>query len=176
MAAEGECRDALLMDTAMPGLRLTPEEHLSYLEELERLRQVRDRDLPDLLREARTFVANDAAEEIIQIHDDRAVVDARIARLEQLLPAARIVAGDGASQIVAVGSEVEVQYVRTGKVVTYRVAGIPRQSGSGTVSAGSPMGAALLGRSAGDTVAVELPDGRVEQLRILGVIRSGGAT
>jgi hypothetical protein len=36
-------------------------------------------------------------------------------------------------------------------------------------SAASSIGAALLGRSAGDTFVAELPGGRIERLRILGV-------
>jgi transcription elongation factor GreA len=158
------------METSMAAPLLTPIEHQSYVDELDRLREVRDRDLPELLRAARAFVANDAAEEIIQIQQDRAVVDARIARLEELVRTARIVDGGGATDVVALGRAVEVEYVRTGRVATYRVAGIASASGAGTVSAGSPVGSALLGRAVGDTVAVELPNGRVEELRIVDVL------
>ena len=56
-----------------------------------------------------------------------------------------------------------------GHRVTYRVAGVPAHHGARTVSAGSPVGAALLGRAEGDMVAVELPGGRVEHLRVLSV-------
>lgn len=161
--------DAEAMDTVTPTPLLTAEEHQSYLEELHRLREVRDRDLPGLLRDARTFVASDAAEEVIQIHEDQAVVNARIAHLTELLRRASIVADDESPHLVSLGRSVEVEYVGSGKVVTYHVAGIPAHNGARTVSAGSPIGAALLGRSAGDLVAVELPSGRVEHLRVLSV-------
>jgi transcription elongation factor GreA len=156
------------MDTT-PGPLLTPEEHQSYRDELNRLCEVRDRDLPELLREARTFVADDAAEEVIQIHEDHAVVNARIAHLRELLNTASIVSGVAEPEVVAPGRSVEIEYVRGGKVVTYRMTGTPAHLGAHTVSAGSPIGSALLGRSTGDTVAVELPAGRVEHLRILRV-------
>lgn len=151
------------------GLLLTQDEYDSYLEELVRLREIRDHDLPDLMREARTFVASDAVEELIQVQDDHAVVAARIGRLEELLRTARLVDDDLGAQVVTLGRSVEVEYVRTGKVTTYRIAGVAPSSGSGAVSAASPIGSALMGRSPGDLVAVELPRGRVEDLRILSV-------
>jgi transcription elongation factor GreA len=157
------------MDTETPRPLLTAEEHQSYLEELNRLREVRDRDLPRLLRDARTFVASDAAEEVIQIHEDQAVVNGRIAQLTELLRSASIVADDEAPHLVSLGRSVEVEYVGSGKVVAYRIAGIPSGTRTRTVSARSPIGAALLGRSAGDLVAVALPSGRVERLRVLSV-------
>jgi transcription elongation factor GreA len=149
---------------------LTPEEYERYGEELARLREIRDRDLRDLLRQARTFVANDAAEEVVQIQEDQAVVGARIERLEDLLATAQVIDGNAAPQVVTLGRSVEVEYLRTGKVASYLVAGVlPSPAGGGTVSAASPIGAALMGRSPGDIVAVELPRGRVEDLRIVSV-------
>jgi transcription elongation factor GreA len=163
------------METVTHRPLLTAEEHESYLEELNRLRNVRDRDLPGLLRDARTFVASDAAEEVIQIHEDQAVVNARIAQLTELLRSAIIAADDGAPHIVSLGRSVQVEYAGSGKVVTYHVAGVPAHHSAPTVSAASPIGAALLGRSAGDLVAVELPSGRIENLRILSVLAADPA-
>ena len=158
------------MTTSIPPPLLTPDEHRSHRDELERLRTIRDRDLPELLREARTFVSSDAAEEIIQIRDDRATVDARIARLVDLLERADVVVvDDAAPDVVSLGRDVEVEYLRSGRVATYRLAGVPAQGGARTVSAGSPLGAALLGRSIGDDIHVELPGGRIEHLKVLGV-------
>jgi transcription elongation factor GreA len=163
------------MDTVSPKPLLTADEHQSHLDELNRLREVRDRDLPRLLREARSFVASDAAEEVIQIHEDQAVVNARIAHLTEVLRRASIVADDEAPHLVSLGRSVEVEYLRSGNVVTYHVAGVPAHDGARTVSAGSPIGAALLGRSAGDLVAAELPSGRIEPLRILSVLAADPA-
>ena len=157
------------MTTLLPPPLLTPDEHRSFQEELERLRTIRDRDLPELLREARTFVSSDAAEEIIQIRDDRAMVDARIAQLEELLDRAEVVVDDAPAHVVSLGRDVDVEYLSSGRVVTYRLAGIPAHGETRTVSAGSPLGAALLGRSIGDAIDVELPGGRLERLKVLDV-------
>src|SRR5687767_12437539 len=95
-----------------PAPLLTPKEYQRYAEELARLREIRDRDLPDLLREARTFVANDAAEEVIQIREDQAVVDARIGRLAELLATAQVIDGDAMPAVVTLGRSVEIEYLR----------------------------------------------------------------
>ena len=136
---------------------------------LDELHRVRDRDLPELLRDARTFVAGDVAEEIAQIHEDRAVVDARIARLEMLLQEATIVepedTGDGG---IAPGDLVTVRYTRLVDDVSYVLGGDPRGDAR-RVSVRSPVGQALLGRVVGEVVTFELPNGRVEEVQVLAV-------
>jgi hypothetical protein len=52
--------------------------------QLDRLHAIRARELPDRMRRARGFPGADAAEEIAHIREDCAVVDARIAWLEDL--------------------------------------------------------------------------------------------
>jgi transcription elongation GreA/GreB family factor len=147
---------------------LTAAEYQAYARKLADLREIRDRDLPALLRDARGFVASDAAEEIAQIQEDYAVVEERIARLEELIRSAQVVRSDAPPDVVSLGRTVHVKYLRTGAVTSYRVAGVPSIE-KGAVSAASPIGRALLGRSPGDLVAVDLPAGRVENLRILAV-------
>jgi len=72
-------------ETHPRGFVMTPGELESHRRELDRLLEIRDRDLPALLRNARTFVASDAAEEIAQIREDHHVVEARIRQLEELV-------------------------------------------------------------------------------------------
>ena len=130
---------------------------------------MRDRDLPGLLRDARGFVASDAEEEIAQIREDHVFVETRIARLEALLRDAHVIDDGEAPGMAFPGRVVEVEYTRSGKLASYRIGGA---GGPSTVSAGSPVGQALIGRAAGDVVAVDLPGGRVEELRIVAVARA----
>jgi transcription elongation factor GreA len=149
---------------------LTPAEYEHYRGQLSELLRVRHRDLPPLLRQARGFVASDASEEIAQIQDDVAVIDARIARLTRLLGDARVLDGSHAPvDRVVPGRLVDVRYPRTGAEACYVVGGAPDAGDARTVSARSPVGQSLLGRSPGDVVEVELPSGRIEQLEILRV-------
>lgn len=150
-----------------PILTTTESDRLRH--DLAELRRVRDRDLPGLLRDARTFVASDATEEILQIQDDFVFVERRIAQIERLLDDAQVISDTWlAEDLAAPGRTVNVRYSRTGKLATYRLSGTGGL-GSQTVSLRSPIGQALLGRSVGDVVVVDLPRGRAEELEILSI-------
>src|SRR5215207_1727762 len=153
---------------------LTRADYALLRSDLEELRRVRDGDLPELLRDARGFVASDAEEGIAQIRDDHVFVEARIAHLEALLRDAHVIDDGEAPGIACPGRIVDVEYTRNGKRATYRIAGAGRAGGRGTVSAGSPVGQGLIGRGRGDLVSIDLPNGRVETLRIVDVRRDDG--
>jgi transcription elongation factor GreA len=144
-------------------------EFAGYEQELDRLRAVRARDLPDRMRRARGFVSADAAEEIAHIREDSAAIGARIARLEELLRTATVLPEGPADGVATLGCTVEVEYERTRRRARYRLSGIASGGAGRSVSARSPVGRALMGRRAGDVVAVDLPSGRVESLRIVAV-------
>ena len=115
------------------------------------------------------FVGADAAEEIAQIQGDSAVIDARIARLEDLLRTAIVLPEGPADGVATLGCTVEVEYERTGRRASYRLSGIAAGGAARSVSARSPVGRALMGRRAGDVVSVALPSGRVESLQIVAI-------
>jgi transcription elongation factor GreA len=150
---------------------LVPAGYEAQERELQSLRKVRDLDLPRLFRELRGFVAADVAEEMVRLREDQALVEARIARLEELLRTAGATADEAPSDVVALGRTVEVEYLRSGRVMRYRVVerGTPATHGQATVSAASPTGQALIGRSSGEAVSVRLPNGAIEELLILSV-------
>ena len=158
-------------DRPDPALLLTRADYERYRAHLDELRRIRDCDLPRLLRDARGFVASDAEEEMAQIREDHIFVEARIAHLDALLRDAHVIADGEAPGIAVLGRVVDVEYTGTGKLATYRIAGAGGAGRPGTVSAGSPVGQGLIGRSRGDLVSVELPDGRAEELRIVAVRR-----
>jgi transcription elongation factor GreA len=144
-------------------------EFAEYERELDRLRGIRARELPDRMRRARGFVAADAAEEIAHIQEDHAVIDARIARLEGLLRTATVLPDGPADGVVTLACTVEVEYERTRRRASYRLNGIASGTDARSVSARSPVGRALMGRRAGDVVSVELPSGRLESLQIVAI-------
>lgn len=159
-------------DQPKPSSLLTQAEYLLHRDRLQELRRVRDRDLPELLRTARGFVASDAEEEIAQIRDDHVFVETRIAHLDALLRDAHVIADGEAVGTAFPGRLVEVEYTGSGKLATYRVASTGSLVGLGSpraVSAGSPVGQAVIGRVPGELVSVKLPNGRAEELRIVSV-------
>jgi transcription elongation factor GreA len=156
-------------DATTPELVIGAFEYAESERELARLRAIRARELPDRMRRARGFVSADVAEEIAHIQGDHAVIDARIARLEDLLRMASVLPDAPAGDVATLGSTVEVEYEQTGRRASYRLSGIASGTDARSVSARSPVGRAVMGRRAGDVVLVELPSGRVESLRIAAI-------
>jgi transcription elongation factor GreA len=148
---------------------LTASERSAYERELWALVDERDRELPERLREARTYVAADAVEEIAQIQDDQAIADRRIARLQELLGNATTIPDAEGAGVVSVGSVVTIEYVPSGRRATYRLTGRGSAGAQGSVSARSPVGRALMGRPVGAVVSAELPGRRRAELRIVDV-------
>ncbi|HEU4556497.1 MAG TPA: GreA/GreB family elongation factor [Longimicrobium sp.] len=95
--------------------------------------------------------------------DERRRVQARIRRLGQLVAGlAGMECGALARDRVGYGSTVVLQNLGSGKRVTYTlVTGDVIDLDDDQVSLASPVGQALLGRRAGDRVAVETPVGTV---------------
>jgi transcription elongation factor GreA len=71
------------------------------------------------------------------------------------------------------GTTAKVEYVASGEVREHRLVGGYEPLDRGDVSANSPIGRALLGRSAGDEVLAVLPNGTERALRIAAVRTSG---
>jgi transcription elongation factor GreA len=95
--------------------------------------------------------------------DEQAHLETRIAKLRNQLVAARVVdAAQVTKDRVGVGSHVTVQYLDEDETATFQVVGSAEASpGEGRLSTESPFGKALLGRSAGDEVAVQTPGGEM---------------
>jgi transcription elongation GreA/GreB family factor len=112
MASAARLQQALAMthpDHPNSASLLTRADYEQYRAQLDELRRVRDRDLPELLRDARGFVASDAEEEIAQIREDHVFVEARIAHLEALLRDAHVIADGEAPDVAFPGRVVDVE-------------------------------------------------------------------
>jgi transcription elongation GreA/GreB family factor len=116
-----------------------------------------------------TATANDETVRPLNIHEEQTVMDARIARLEDLLATATVIRDDQAGDVATLGSMVEVEYRRTRRRATYRLTGAASRCDGRGVSARSPVGRALMGRRAGEIVSAELPGGRAEQLFVVAI-------
>jgi transcription elongation factor GreA len=138
--------------------------------ELRRLRSQLDVDFATRLQDARTFGDSSENDDYLQIKEEEAVVTSRILHLESVLRSATVVDQQRhRNGIAVVGSVVEVEDLASGTTRQHRLAGGYERLDQGEVSANSPIGRALLGRSAGDEVEVQLPDGARRRLRITDV-------
>jgi transcription elongation factor GreA len=142
-------------------------------DELAQLRARKAGEVAEQLREARAFGSAAGNDELWAIREDEAVLDARIARLEEIIALARVAeTGASSSDVAAIGSVVELEDVATGTTARYRVVAVHDPAparGITPVSAASPIGRAIIGQSTGARVSVELPRGGARELRLVAV-------
>jgi transcription elongation factor GreA len=151
------------------GILLTRTGLRAREQELDQLRAVKRDDIGRRLREARGYGEPAGNDEYLATREDEAIIDARIAALEGMLAQASVVQHRGQPGVVEIGSVVSVDETNSGAGAHHRLVGSHEAQARGDVSISSPVGQALLGRRAGETVTVSLPDGRTRSLRIAAV-------
>jgi transcription elongation factor GreA len=158
---------------ASDDLLVTAEGYERLCSVLDSLRTEGRRVMSERLREARAdghFGDNPA---LFDLLEEQAQLERRIATLEARLGAARIAEpnGDGSAGI---GSSVRLRDLETSELFEYEVVGaIEGDVGQGRLSVEAPVGRALLGAGAGDTVTVACPRGelRFEVMSVTGAER-----
>lgn len=143
--------------------------------ELDRLRTIERRRLSSLLREARSDGSLEDNPTLVDLLEEHAHLERRIAMLEAQLADAEIAAppSDGCA---AVGSFVRVRNAATRDVFEYELVGpIEGDPANGCVSIAAPIGRALLGQRRGAEVVAATPRGAV-MLTVLDVAASPPVT
>jgi transcription elongation factor GreA len=156
------------MSQVSDSLPLTPEAYRKLEFELERVRAER-RDHVDRLRGAREFGEPGANDELMAIREDEAIIEVRLARLEQILERAELVENAILGDAVVIGSRVTVLDHSSGRTESYRIDGAHGALDANVISALSPVGTALIGSPRGAVVRVELPRLRTRTLTVLDV-------
>jgi transcription elongation factor GreA len=148
---------------------LTPEGLAQLKSELEMLSTVRRREVAARIKEAREFGDISENAEYDDAKNEQAMLEARIAQLEERLRSATVVdASDLDTEVVRVGSRVQVEEAG-GKQTTYTIVGSAEaKPAEMKLSNESPVGKALVGRRAGEEVSFTTPRGerRLKILRI----------
>ena len=140
---------------------ITAEGYERCCRELERLRNDGRRRLSELLREARSDGALEDNPTLVDLLDEHAQLEQRIATLETQLAVAEVAPPpqDGRA---AIGSLVRVRDVRAGEVFDCELVGpLEGDPANGRVSTAAPIGRALVGQSRGAQVEVATPRGTV---------------
>lgn len=144
--------------------KLSPERLKELQEELNYLKTVREKEVAELIKEARSFGDLSENSEYDEAKNEQGKLYSRIAQLEEILD----------NYVVIDESEMEGEYVRLGSTVTvldkefneeltYKIVGSQEADPmNGAISEDSPFGKALLGRDAGDDITVDAPSGPVE--------------
>ncbi|HWI21681.1 MAG TPA: transcription elongation factor GreA [Baekduia sp.] len=147
---------------------LTPEGLEKLQSELDELQGPRRRHIADRIRDAREF--GDIAEnaEYDDAKNEQAMLEAKIAQLEERLLAATVIESKELStDIVAIGSTVHVKDEKTGQSQKFAIVGSAEANpAEGKLSNESPVGRAVLGQKRGDVVSVKVPKGPARKLKI----------
>ncbi len=131
-------------------------------QELEQLKTEKRKEIAEKIKVALSFGDLSENSEYDEAKNEQAIIEARIATLENTLKNARII-DDSEIDTKSVSIGVTVKLDMGGSQVTYRI--VPTNDSNpleGKISDESPVGAALMGKSAGETISVETPGGIIE--------------
>jgi transcription elongation factor GreA len=155
------------------GVLLSQADYEQVTQELESLRSAQRADLAARLREAREFGSAGDDDDRMAVVEDTAIDRLRLAQLERFVASATVINDVAASPGAAgLGSRVRVRD-DAGRIAEYELVGRRTAAGDpAQITPASPVGEALLGAQAGDTVRFTLPNGRQRDLTVLGVSRT----
>ena len=153
---------------------LTKESYDAKVKELEQLKTTGRDEIAERIKVARSFGDLSENSEYDEAMNEQAKLEAKIARLENDIRNANILDEDNLNAgVVHPGSKVKVENVENGKKSEYTILG-PSESNpaQGIISDQSPIGKSLIGNRKGDIVDVQLPTGKVLQLKVLSIAKS----
>jgi transcription elongation factor GreA len=142
---------------------LTPEGLQKLKDEIEYLSTDKRREVAERIKEAREFGDISENSEYDDAKNEQAMLEARIASLEDKLRSASVIdASELDNDVVRVGSVVHVKDEDSGKATTYTIVGSTEADPANKrLSNESPVGKALLGRKKNDAVRVTVPRGEL---------------
>ena len=141
--------------------KLSAERLEELKKELVYLKTVREKEVADQIKEARSFGDLSENSEYDEAKNEQGKLYSRIAELEEILQHVVIVDESNApTNVVTIGCKVTVADKNGNTMPAYRIVGSQESDPmNGRISEDSPFGRALLGRAVGDEVYVEAPAG-----------------
>lgn len=142
---------------------LTAEGLRNLEEELDLLKTVRRKEIAEKIKVALSFGDLSENSEYDEAKNEQAIVEARIATIENMLKNVKIINEDEIStDSITVGSRVKVEDLELNEICEYKLVGSSEADPmNGKISDESPVGRGLMGHRAGDTVEIETPVGVV---------------
>ena len=141
--------------------KLSPERWKELKDELVYLKTVREKEVADQIKEARSFGDLSENSEYDEAKNEQGKLYSRIAEVENILENCVVIeeeVHDG--KTVRLGSKLKVLDVEFNEELDYEVVGSQEADPmNGRISEDSPFGRALLGNSVGEDVVVEAPAG-----------------
>lgn len=135
-------------------------------QELEYLQTVREKEVSEQIKEARSFGDLSENSEYDEAKTEQGKLYSKIAELRNLIENAEIIeksAGDAQHGVVSLGSRVKVRDMDGGEDEEYQIVGSQEANPmEGRISDDSPFGHGLLGHSEGEIVTVDAPAGQLK--------------
>ena len=141
--------------------KLTPERLQELQDELTYLKTVREREVAEQIKEARSFGDLSENSEYDEAKNEQGKLYSRIAEVEEILGNYVVITEqEVASSAIGLGTQVKVLDEEFNEEATYRIVGSQEADPmNGRISEDSPFGKALLGKEVGDEVEVDAPAG-----------------
>ena len=144
--------------------KMSEARHQELKDELNYLKTVREKEVAELIKEARGFGDLSENSEYDEAKNEQGKLYSRIAEIEDILLHAVVITDDDAvGTSVTIGSRVTVAEIASGKELPeYKVVGSQEADPMNrSISEDSPFGRALMGAKEGDEVVVEAPVGEI---------------
>ena len=147
---------------------LTPDGLTKLKDELSHLQNDRRREVAERIKDAREFGDISENSEYDDAKNEQAMLEAKIAQLEERIRAATVVNPDELSNdVVQIGSIVHVKDEKSGKSQKFTIVGSAEANpAESKLSNESPVGRALIGHKRNDVVSVQVPKGPARKLKI----------
>ena len=141
---------------------LLTDEGLKNLEaELEELKTVKRKEIKKKIKVALSFGDLSENSEYDEAKNEQAIVEARIAAIENMLKNVQVINEDELStEIIHVGSKVKVRDIDFDDICDYKIVGSSEADPvNGRISDESPVGKGLIGHKVGEIIQIETPAG-----------------
>ncbi|MBO4406973.1 MAG: transcription elongation factor GreA [Clostridia bacterium] len=142
--------------------KLTREKFEELQNELEYLKTVREKEVAELIKEARSFGDLSENSEYDEAKNEQGKLYSRIGELESILANYEIIDESMDVSIVRTGSRVLVKDTADGSEDEYYIVGSTEADPmENRISDESPFGKAVLGKTIGDLATVDAPAGQI---------------
>jgi len=149
--------------------KMSRERFEEIQKELEYLQTVREKEVAEQIKEARSYGDLSENSEYDEAKEEQGKLYSKIAELKNLLENAEIVERVARAGVVSIGSKVKVMDVELGEEDEYYIVGSQEANPMAKrISDDSPFGRGLMGHKIGETVTVTAPAGDL-QFEILDV-------
>ena len=144
--------------------KLSPERLKELQDELYTLKTVREKEVAELIKEARSYGDLSENSEYDEAKNEQGRLYSRMAELEEILSNCVVIEEEESDgDYIRMGSTVVVYDKEFEEEQTFRITGSQEADPmNGLISEESPFGKALMGRVEGEEIVVDAPSGPVE--------------